>query len=161
MWVLRGTRRQWPRMLGPIALILILAATARTNAHGPVRGTRTRTVTPTERAAYAAAKPALDKHCARCHTATGRKVKAKTLKHFNMTKYPPTGHHAHETGDSIRRVLLGDKVKGKEPTMPADDIGAVVGDELEAVIAWTEAIDQATAPKGAKKAEEQGGVHKH
>jgi uncharacterized membrane protein len=137
-------RHWWTRFCG-LALAAVLSAGS-TWAHGPARKTAVRTVSAEERAAFAAAKPALDKHCARCHIAGGRKAKPKTLKHFNLTRYPPTGHHAHETGAVVRRVLLGDKAKGKEPTMPADDIGAVTGDELKKVVAWTEAVDRAPRP---------------
>jgi hypothetical protein len=155
-------QRHWWTPFCGLALAAVLSAGS-TWAHGPARKTAVRTVSAEEPAAFAAAKPALDKHCARCHIAGGRKAKPKTLKHFNMTRYPPTGHHAHETGVVVRRVLLGDKAKGKEPTMPADDIGAVNGDELKKVVAWTEAVDRAVAAQASTPttSDRQSAGHKH
>ena len=148
---------------GVVALALVLA-TGIAWAHGPARNAPGRTVTTEERAAFAAAKPALDKHCARCHTSGGRKAKPKILKHFDLTRYPPTGHHAHETGAVVRRVLLGDRGKGTKPTMPADDIGAVTGEEQKRIVEWTEAIDRAltaAAKPGSAKRQAPSPHHQH
>ena len=98
--------------------------------------------------AYAAARPALEKHCFRCHTSAGQKAKAKTLKHLSFDQYPPTGHHAHEAATVFRRVLVGNKARGKGPTMPADDRGAVTGEDLEKILAWAEAFDRARGDHG-------------
>jgi hypothetical protein len=155
--------QRYRRFRGALALAVVLTASV-TWAHGPGHKTAARPVSPEERTAFAAAKPVLDKHCARCHATGGRKAKPKTLKHFNMTKYPPTGHHANEIGPVVRRVLLGDKTRDKAPTMPADDVGAVAGEELKAVISWTEAVDKATPAAEtppAKKPARSGAAHQH
>jgi hypothetical protein len=94
-------------------------------------------------AAYATARPVLEEHCFRCHTSAGSKARPKTLKHLSFDEYPPTGHHSHEAGRVFRRVLLGDKAKGRRPTMPADDRGAVTGGDLEKLLAWADAFDKA------------------
>jgi hypothetical protein len=98
--------------------------------------------------AYAAARPVLEKHCFRCHTSTGKKAKAKILKHLSFDQYPPSGHHAHETGVVFRRVLLGNKAKGKGPRMPADDRDALTGGDLEKILAWADAFDRTHADHG-------------
>jgi hypothetical protein len=95
--------------------------------------------------AYAMARPALVKHCFRCHTTAGTKAKAKILKHLSLDQYPPTGHHAHELGPVFRRVLIGNPAKGKRPTMPADDRGALTVEEIETILAWADAFDRARA----------------
>jgi hypothetical protein len=103
---------------------------------------------PPDVAAYAAARPALEKHCFRCHTGAGQKAKSRTLKHLSFDGYPPTGHHAHEMGATFRRVLLGNKAKARGPTMPADDRGAVTGEEVEKILAWADAFDRTRADRG-------------
>lgn len=106
-----------------------------------------------ETAAFEKAKPVFDKWCASCHTKTGKKQSAKKLEHFDMTAYPFTGEHAGEIGEEIREVL---GLTGKKPTMPADKKGAVKGEELEAIKAWSEAFD--ASHKGGAH---EGGAHKH
>lgn len=101
-----------------------------------------------EQEAWAAAKPVFDKHCARCHTQTGAKKKKSALKHFDMTTYPFGGHHAGELGEEIREVL---GVDGKKATMPADERGAVQGEELDLVVKWSKAFEAAHA----------AGLHEH
>ena len=91
-----------------------------------------------ETAAFANAKPVFDAHCAKCHTQGGKKASAKKLDHFDMTSYPFGGHHAGEMGATIRKVLA---IDGGKATMPADKKGAVKGDELALIKAWSEAFD--------------------
>jgi len=92
--------------------------------------------------AYQAAKPVFEEHCASCHTSSDKpsKVRKKALGHFTMDAYPFGGHHAGELGATIREVL---GVDGGKPTMPKDDPGAVEGQELELVVAWSRAYDAA------------------
>lgn len=96
-----------------------------------------------ETAAYARAKPVFDKECARCHTKTGKKAKAKTLAHVDMTTYPFGGEHAASIGNEIR-VVLG--IDGhKKPSMPSDKPGSLTSDELATTKAWSEAWKAAGA----------------
>ena len=109
------------------------------NAASPVE----KTLSPKEQelAAYEAAKPVFEEHCAHCHTGDGKSKKGKkALKHFKMDSYPFEGHHAHELGAIVRKVL---GVDGGKVTMPKDDKGAVQGKELELVVAWSRAFDAA------------------
>ena len=113
-----------------------------------------------EMKAHEAARPILEKHCASCHTKAGdgpKKAKRKALKHFVMDSYPYTGHHAAELGETIREVL---GVGSEEATMPADDPGSVKGEDLEAIVAWTKAWDQAAEAKVGHHAE-MGHDHEH
>ena len=94
-----------------------------------------------ERAAYERAKPVFDKYCADCHTTEkAQDPDDEALEHFNMDSYPFGGHHAHEIGEEIREVL---GAEGDEPTMPMGDPGAVQGEELDLVLAWADAFDNA------------------
>lgn len=101
-----------------------------------------------EQAAFEKARPVFEKHCAKCHSSAGAKATKKTLGHFTIDKYPFEGHHATEMADTIRKVL---GVSGKKPTMPKDNPGAVHGEELDAVVAWTKAWEASHA----------AGIHKH
>lgn len=101
-----------------------------------------------EQAAYERARPVFEKHCAKCHTSKGEKSSEKKLGHFNMDTYPFGGHHAAAAGATVREVL---GVTGEEATMPMDDPGAVQGEELEAVVAWSKAFDASHA----------AGLHEH
>lgn len=109
--------------------------------------------------AYQAAKPVFDTYCAGCHTTgTGKPKKARkeALKHFSMDAYPFTGHHVGELGETVRKVLgVG---KGKA-TMPMDDPGAVKGEELALVVAWTKAYDQAAQAGAGYHGEAKGNDH--
>ena len=109
-----------------------------------------------ETAAYEKAKPVFDKFCAKCHTKTGSKMSQKKLDHFDMTTYPFGGHHAMELGIQIRKSL---GIDGSKPTMPFDKKGAVKGDELALIKAWTEAFD-ASHKGGAHEGHGEHG-HKH
>jgi mono/diheme cytochrome c family protein len=113
-----------------------------------------------EMAAYDAARPVFEKHCARCHQTGGAKAKPKMLKHFDITRYPFGGHHADEVSATVRKVL---GIGGGKPTMPADKKGAVQGDELALVAAWVDAFDKAHAggAHADRGHEEHGGGHKH
>src|SRR5262245_13414822 len=104
----------------------------------------------TDVAAWAAAKPVLDKYCAKCHTTGGKGATPETLDHFNMDSYPPGGHHADEIGPAIKEVL---GATGKEPTMPDDNPGVVKGEELEVVVAWADAWEHAHMHAGPEKAQ--------
>ena len=95
-----------------------------------------------ETAAFEAAKPVFDQACAKCHTSAGAKASPGKLKHFNMTSYPFTGHHADKITEAIRHVL---GVDGKKPSMPKDKPGSVQGDDLEKIKAWADAYDAAEA----------------
>jgi cytochrome c len=96
-----------------------------------------------ETAAYDKAKPVFDTACARCHTKTGKKMKAATLEHVDMTAYPFGGMHAASIGNEIRVVLAIDG--HKKASMPADQPGSVTGDDLATIKAWTEAWQAAGA----------------
>jgi hypothetical protein len=117
-----------------------------------------------EMSAYQAAKPVFDGHCASCHTSSDKASKArkKALGHFTMDAYPFGGHHAGELGATIRKVL---GVDGGKPTMPKDDPGAVEGEALELVVAWSRAYDAAAKAgagyHGESKAHDHHGGHHH
>lgn len=93
-----------------------------------------------EMTAWSAAKPVFEKHCASCHAKGGKGATKKKLSEFDITSYPVAGHHPTKTGEETREVL---GLEGKKATMPFGKPGAVKGDELAAVKAWTEAWDQA------------------
>ncbi len=93
-----------------------------------------------EMTAWSAAKPVLEKHCASCHAKGGKAATKKKLSEFDITSYPVAGHHPTKTGEETREVL---GLEGKKATMPFGKPGAVKGEELAAVKAWTEAWDQA------------------
>ena len=140
-----------------VALLAVTLAGVKVWAHGgkhhgpALRGP----VSAEEKSAFARAKPVFEEHCARCHTTKGRKAKPKSLAHFNMDRYPFKGHHAHEAGQVIRRVLTD--VDGKGPSMPDDDPGAVKGEQLERVLAWATVFERAhPAPQP-----EQKPAHEH
>lgn len=111
-----------------------------------------------ENAAYEKAKPVFEKHCAKCHSKDGRKQSISKREHFDMTTYPFAGHHAMDVHNEVREVL---GLTGKKPTMPADNKGAVKGEELDAIKAWADAFE-ASHQGGAHEGHEQpGGGHKH
>ena len=93
-----------------------------------------------ETAAFEKAKPVFEKHCASCHTKSGKNWSAKKLKEFDMTSYPFGGEHAKEIGKEIREVLA---IGGGKATMPKGKPGAVKGDELALIAAWADAFDAA------------------
>lgn len=142
-------RRRW-LPLGITALLVAVAFAAMAFAHPAKKTKRTVTVTPDEKAAFDAAKPAFEKHCFRCHTTSGKKAKRKTLDHLTMDSYPFGGHHANDVASSIRRTL-GIAPNKKKPTMPKDEPGAVVGDDLERISAWADSVDRARAESRADK----------
>lgn len=131
-------------LFGATLLSVVTAAAhdGKTRAKAPARQ-----VSAEEQTAYEAAKPAFERHCFRCHSRSSKKPKAKAIKHIDMSSYPFAGHHPHDAGLVIRRSLLGDKAKGKEPTMPPDDPGSVKGEDLEKILAWSEAFEKAHAAK--------------
>ena len=113
-----------------------------------------------ERAAYDRAKPVFDRHCSRCHSKDSKKGKGKgkTLAHFDMTTYPFGGHHAMEVSGEVRKVL---GIGGGKATMPADDPGAVQGEELALIAAWADAFDAAHAGGAHEGHKPDHGGHKH
>ena len=110
-----------------------------------------------EQQAYEAAQPILERHCAGCHTSRGARSRRSTLRHLNMDSYPFGGHHAGEMGATIREVL---GAAGERATMPRDDPGAVRGEELALIVAWTRAFDRSHAA-GLHQHGEQGHDHGH
>ena len=114
-----------------------------------------------EQRAYEAAQPVFERYCTKCHTSRGAQSRRSTLRHLNMDSYPFGGHHAHEMGATIRKVL---GATGERATMPKDNRGAVRGEELALIVAWTEAFDRSHAA-GLHRHEEhghgQGHGHKH
>ena len=122
--------------------VAVLAAAAAPTAHahkGHGAGHAPRP-TPDEIAAFEKAKPAFERHCFRCHTATGKKAKPKALAHIAMDRYPLGGHHADEAGSVVRKVL---GAGGGKPTMPSDDPGSVTGDDLARILAWADVFEHA------------------
>lgn len=102
-----------------------------------------------EKAAYERAKPVFEIHCARCHTSSGdHKQKKKALPHFSMDSYPFGGHHMAEMPETIRDVL---GQAGDEASMPADNPGAVEGEELALILAWVDAFERS----------HKAGLHSH
>jgi hypothetical protein len=122
-------------------VVALTAATPIVYAHGGHGAGHAPKPTPDEIAAFEAAKPAFERHCFRCHTASGKKSKPKALAHISMDGYPFGGHHADEAGSVVRKAL-GAGGKGK-PTMPSDDPGAVKEDDLAKITAWADAFEHA------------------
>jgi hypothetical protein len=111
-----------------------------------------------EMAAYEKAKPVFDTYCAKCHSKDGSKQSISKREHFDITTYPFGGHHAMDVHNEVR-VVLG--LTGKKPTMPADKKGAVKGEELALIKAWTDAFE-ASHKGGAHEGHDQhSGGHKH
>jgi hypothetical protein len=73
-----------------------------------------------------------------------------------MDGYPFQGHHADEAGRIVRKVLGADGT-GKA-TMPADDKGAVKGDDLARILTWASAFDHAH-PNGTDTTTKKEGDH--
>lgn len=96
-------------------------------------------VASTSDEAYERAKPVFAKHCERCHSEGQPGATKAALSHFETTRHPFGGHHAHELGKLVPRVL---GVGGKA-TMPRDRPGVVQGEELESLLAWARAFDEA------------------
>ena len=95
-----------------------------------------------ENAAFEKAKPVFDKFCAKCHSKSGSKQSQKKRDHFDMTTYPFGGHHAETIASEVRKSLA---IGGGKPTMPADNKGAVKGDDLAAIAVWADAFEKAHA----------------
>ena len=127
---------------------LVLAACGSTSPRAPTPPERDPLAA--ESTAYDKAKPVFEKYCASCHTKTGDKATEKKLAHFDMTTYPFGGEHARSIGNEIRVVLAIDGEK--KPTMPDDHPGAIQGDELATIKAWTDAW-QAAGRAGVHPAE--------
>ena len=89
-----------------------------------------------ELAAWAAAKPVMEKYCAACHQQGGATATKRKLGHFDMTSYPLRGHHAATIGVTIGNVL---GLSGRKPRMPFNKPGAVAGSDLALVKAWIDA----------------------
>ncbi len=119
-------------------LVVVAAPTA--IAHKGHGGGHAPRPTSDEIAAFEKAKPAFERHCFRCHTASGKKAKPKALAHIAMDSYPFGGHHADEAGSVVRKVL---GASGGKPTMPTDDPGSVTGDDLARILAWADVFEHA------------------
>jgi len=100
-----------------------------------------------ETRAWSAAKPVFEKYCAKCHSQGAQGATQKKLERFDMSSYPMTGPRAATIGTTMRDVM---GISGKKPTMPFGKPGAVTGDELAAIKAWTDAW-QAADKAGAHK----------
>ena len=145
----------------PVAEASIRAAQLKPTAAEPNNSRQdvSATTTPSdllaaERAAYDLARPAFQRHCARCHTSDGEKAgRGKALKHFNMDSYPLAGHHANEIGNTVREVL---GATGERPSMPRDNPGVVSTEELALILAWAEAFDRTQTVAGKHETD-----HKH
>ena len=88
-------------------------------------------------AAYAAARPAFERHCGKCHSRADGGGKKAALEHFDMTTYPFGGHHADTIAASIATSLGLD---GSKATMPkGKPAGSVPEDDLAAIRAWIDA----------------------
>jgi cytochrome c len=138
--------RRSPRFLGVRArlaagMTLFAALGVAAVAHGHETGKhRVHEPSPDELSALEAAKPVFEQYCARCHARGAGQGKRKALAHFDMTRYPFRGHHAHEAGTAVREVL---GAAGDKATMPSDRPGAVKGQDLEKMLAWAAAFDRA------------------
>jgi uncharacterized membrane protein len=141
-----------------IASVATAAVAAAAFAHGGHTSAKRHKPTPDELAAFKEAKPAFERHCFRCHTTVGKKAKRKALEHMSMDAYPFGGHHAGEAGKAVRQVLGVEG--GASATMPADDKGAVAGDDLAKIVAWAAAFDRAQAA-GEATAPTKEGHHAH
>src|SRR5262249_59502641 len=94
------------------------------------------------------AKRVSEKYCAKSHSQGAQGATKKKLDRFDMTAYPMTGPRAATIGTTMRDVM---GISGKKPTMPFGKPGAVTGDELAAIKAWTDAwqaADKAGAHNG-------------
>ena len=114
-----------------------------------------------EQAAFTNAKPAFDRHCAGCHSKGQPKSSKKAMKHFDMTSYPFGGHHAADVDATVRKALGVDGGKASMP--PGKAAGSVQGDDLAAIVAWTEAFAAAKASgaHGDKDGHDGHGGHEH
>lgn len=105
-----------------------------------------------ERAAYDAARPVLDRWCARCHVPTNGSMSVITSNTFDISTYPFGGSDGPKAGYHVADVLgiMFDDLDGADgtdelrrpwaqhaPRMPRNDPGAVKGDELALVRTWT------------------------
>lgn len=125
-------------LLRALGLAGFLAVPGLVWAHGgphPLQGE----VSPSEAAAFALARPALEKHCFRCHSTAGGKGKRKALVHLDMTRYPFGGHHAAEAG-AVVRAALGAGPDGARATMPKEEPGRVSGEALARILKWADAF---------------------
>ena len=111
-----------------------------------------------------------ERHCFRCHTREGtasRMEKVKAIKHLDMSVYPFGGHHPDDAARVIRLALLGDRMRKRPPTMPADDVGAVTavtGADLEKLLAWADAFERSAADasvNSGKRPSSPPGGHRH
>jgi uncharacterized membrane protein len=137
-----------------LALAVVAAVAAPTaHAHKGHGAGHAPQPTPEEVAAFEKAQPAFERHCFRCHTATGQKAKPKALAHIAMDSYPFGGHHADEAGNVVRKVL---GAGGGKSTMPSDDPGSVTGDDLARILAWADVFEHAhPATQPASKAKKE------
>jgi hypothetical protein len=134
------------------ALVVFCAACSGSHTHSRPEPVKDPELLAAEMAAFEKAKPVFDRWCAKCHSKQGKMAGAKKLDHFDMTSYPFGGHHAMEISREIRKSL---GIGGGSPKMPADNKGAVQGEELELIKAWADAFDASHAAG----AHQDGGHH--
>jgi hypothetical protein len=114
-----------PYRSGLVLVVSLLGIASRAHAQGG------------DAEAFEAARPVFEQHCNHCHTDAGN---AEAIEHLDMRAYPFGGEHAAMAGMAVREAL---GATGHAPTMPADDPGAVTGDQLALLLAWADAFDEA------------------
>ena len=143
-----------------VAIAIELAACASTSGAERPHSESAAPTNP-ELAAYKRASPIFENYCAKCHTTEGGKSSATALAHFNMDNYPFGGHHAHEITAAVRKAL---GAAGGAPTMPADNPGAVRGEDLRLILEWADAYERAhpnSAIPGKHNHEHGASTHEH
>ena len=112
-----------------------------------------------EMAAYERAKPVFEEACGSCHLPDPSATKPKKgVMHFAMGSYPFGGHHKSELGQAIR-VAIG--ATDKAATMPLDDPGSIQGEDLQAIVAWSDAFQAASAAGLGHHAMQGEASHEH
>jgi cytochrome c553 len=91
-------------------------------------------ISPDERAAFEAARPAFVRYCVRCHASGTKKVKRSTLDRLDMTRYPFTSR-SDDVAATVRAVV---GAGGGTPSMPLVGRGCLADSELAAIAAWAD-----------------------
>ena len=143
-------------IVGLIVAFCVVTAARIAHAHKGHGAGHAPVPTPDEIAAFERAKPAFERHCFRCHTASGKRSKPKALAHIAMDGYPFGGHHADEAGSVVRKVL---GAGGGKATMPSDDPGAVAGEDLTRILAWADAFEHAHPARKDEEMKEKTNAH--
>ena len=123
-----------------VCFTLIVAVASGVYARGGHKRRKPKKATNDALSMYGVALSSFEHHCVRCHTSKGETSKPQALEHLDMDVYPFGGPHAAEAATMIRKVLGADGTS--KPTMPADNPGAVTGDDLSRILAWAEAFDR-------------------